>query len=172
MGPPQPSFHALDASVGSETNSDLTGARLTAEETELYASIATDEGVYGLAPIEVRRLIEDGQLPYASGVSSLQVLALQKRFATVQRSGAKKAAVLPGARPSDSESKYRDRVSGHIKRHAYRRWPGESHDVRIRRAAYIKEVNAQLLMAFGPRDRLRMDGLVALWEHVRKYYPA
>ena len=61
---------------------------------------------------------------------------------------------------------------GHVKRHAYRRWPGESRDVRIRRAAYIKEVNAQLLMAFGPRDRLRMDGLVALWEHVQKYFPA
>jgi superfamily II DNA or RNA helicase len=171
-GPAQPAFVALDASVGSETNSDLTGARLTAEETELYSNIANDEGVYGLAPIEVRRLIEDGQLPYATGVSNQQVLALQKRFAAAKRTGAKKAAVMPGVRPSDSESKYRDRISGHIKRHAYRRWPGESREVRVRRAAYIKEVNAQLLMAFGPRDRLRMDGLVGLWEHIQKYYPA
>jgi hypothetical protein len=42
----------------------------------------------------------------------------------------------------------------------------------MRRASYIKEVNAALLQAFGPRDRLRSEALEVLYAHVKRYYPA
>jgi superfamily II DNA or RNA helicase len=163
----------LGAAVGAETNSDLTGATLSAEETDLFASIAYEEGVFGLAPIQVQALISDGQLPYATGISSDQIIKMQQRYAKKRRPKATAATATPTTvRPSDTEQKYRDRISSWIKKHAYKRWPGESRDVRVRRAAYIKTVNATLLQAFGPRDRLRMDGLVALWQHVQRYFPA
>ena len=162
----------LDASVGAETNSDITGTTLTAEETNLFASIAYEEGVFGLAPMQVQALITDGQLPYATGVSSDQLIKMQQRYAKKKRTFAPGANVTPATiRPSGTEQKYRDRISSWIRKHAYRRWPGETRDVRTRRAAYIKTVNATLLQAFGPRDRLRIDGLVALWTHVQRYFP-
>jgi superfamily II DNA or RNA helicase len=163
----------LDAKVGAETNSDLTGATLTAEETDLFATIAYEEGVFGLAPMQVQALISDGQLPYATGISSDQLRKMQERYAKQTRSKPTSTPVAPaGLRPSDTEQKYRDRISSWVKKHAYKRWPGETRDVRLRRAAYIKTVNSTLRQAFGPRDRLRMDGLVALWAHVQRYFPA
>jgi superfamily II DNA or RNA helicase len=161
----------LDASVGAETNSDLTGATLTAEETDRFASIAYEAGVFGLAPIQIQALISEGQLPYATGITSDQLRKMQQRYA--KNATTKPTPTAPaGLRPSDSEQKYRDRISRWIKKHAYKRWPGETPDVRVRRTAYIKTVNSTLLQAFGPRDRLRMEGLVALWNHVQRYFPA
>ena len=163
----------LDASVGAETNSDLTGATLTAEETDMFASIAYEEAVFGLAPMQVHQLITDGFLPYDSGVSSEQLRKMQRRY--TKKTGLKpkpKTHVAASVRPSDTEQKYRDRIATWIKRHAYKRWPGESPDMRIRRAAHIKEVNATLLQAFGPRDRLRSEALEQPWAHVQRFYPA
>jgi hypothetical protein len=162
----------LDATVGAETNSDLMGATLTAAETDMFASIAYEEGVFGLAPMQIHQLITEGSLPYSSGVSLEQLRKMRRRY--TKRTGLKstRVKVAPTVRPSDTEQKYRDRIAGWIKKHAYKRWPGQSLDMRVRRAAYIKTVNAALLQAFGPRDRLRSEALEALYAHVKRYYPA
>lgn len=159
----------LDASVGAETNSDLMGMTLTTEETELFASLGTDEGVEGLAPIEIKQLVQNGQLPYASGVSNDQVRRMRERH--VKRA-TRPAPAAPQLRPSDVERQFRDKIAGWLKRHAYRRWPGDTPALRSQRAAYIKTINGELLKSFGPRDRLRMDQLTRLWEHVQRYFPA
>jgi len=162
----------LDASVGAETNSDLTGATLTAAETDMFASIAYEEGVFGLAPMQIHQLITEGTLEYSSNVSAEQLRKMQRRYTKKTGLKPERKKVAPTVRPSDTEQKYRDRIAGWIKKHAYKRWPGQSPDMRIRRAAYIKTVNATLLQAFGPRDRLRSDALEALYAHVKRYYPA
>jgi hypothetical protein len=97
---------------------------------------------------------------------------MQRRYTKKTGLKPERKKVTPTVRPSDTEQKYRDRIAGWVKKHAYKRWPGQSPDMRIRRAAYIKTVNATLLQAFGPRDRLRSEALEALYAHVKRYYPA
>ncbi len=164
---------ALDASVGAEVNSDLTGLTLTPGETELFASLATEEGVRGLAPIEIKRLVLEGKLTLGATVTEVQVQHMQQRYAAlVSRPIAPQAPQAPEeVRPSEQESELRDKITGWIRRHAYARWPGESPAVRARRVAYIREVNSHLVKAFGRRDRLHLTQLRLLWEHVQQRYP-
>lgn len=162
---------ALDASVGAEMNSDMTGLSMTTRETALFAAMALDAGIRGLAPMEVRRLVLDGQLPLGMSVTPDQVLLLREQYARAQ-SPAAPAESRAVPRPSEQEQEYRDKIAGWIKRHAYTRFPGESPSMRERRVAHIRDVNTAILKAFGKRDRLRLDKLKQLWEHVQRWYPA
>ncbi|MEX2431126.1 MAG: DEAD/DEAH box helicase family protein [Dehalococcoidia bacterium] len=162
-------FTALDASVGAEMNSDMTGLTMTTRETEIFAALAMEEGVRGLAPIEVKKLVLEGQVTLGAVVTDVQIQRMRERYR--QHAAPASPPAPPALRPSEEEQAYRDKITGWIRRHAYSRSPGDAAATRARRAACIRDVNTALLKAFGRRDRLPMEKLRLLWEHVQRHYP-
>ena len=170
----------LGASVSGETNSDLKGQVLTTEDTQICADIGQEAGLFGLAPMEINRLIlEDAQL--LVGLEPHRLAWMRSEYTKRRNQRTSPSTVLrhgparpSGAvvRQSESEQDLRQKVAKWLNRHAYARHAGTSAEAKNARIFYLRQINTALVQTFGPRDRAPAARLQALWEYVQRVYPA